>query len=95
MIATWCQRDNEAQPFTPKEEKKLDFLYSEWTHPYFISINVSFVGGPRWASREECSRIRSLTEITGQTILATGVAFDAGTISVSLKTPSTEGTPRE
>lgn len=27
-------------PFTPEEENKLDFLYSEWTHPHFISINV-------------------------------------------------------
>ena len=40
VVATWCQRDNSTQPFTPAEEKKLDFLYSEWTHPHFISINV-------------------------------------------------------
>lgn len=40
-MATWCQRDNSTTPFTPEEEKKLDFLYSEWTHPHFISINVS------------------------------------------------------
>lgn len=40
-MATWCQRDNSTMPFTPEEEKKLDFLYSEWTHPHFISINVS------------------------------------------------------
>lgn len=39
-MATWCQRDNSTMPFTPDEEKKLDFLYSEWTHPHFISINV-------------------------------------------------------
>merc|ERR1712054_92166 len=26
VIATWCQRET------------LDFLYAEWTHPYFISI---------------------------------------------------------
>eukprot|EP00953_Heterococcus_sp_UTEX-ZZ885_P016650 9354-Heterococcus_DN1.PRE.1 len=38
VIATWCQRDDSEQPFTPAEEKKLDFLYSEWTHPHFISI---------------------------------------------------------
>jgi MPBQ/MSBQ methyltransferase len=41
VIATWCQRDDSEQPFTPAEEKKLDFLYSEWTHPHFISIQVS------------------------------------------------------
>eukprot|EP00612_Vaucheria_litorea_P003330 CAMPEP_0171460002 /NCGR_PEP_ID=MMETSP0945-20130129/5047_1 /TAXON_ID=109269 /ORGANISM="Vaucheria litorea, Strain CCMP2940" /LENGTH=307 /DNA_ID=CAMNT_0011986107 /DNA_START=164 /DNA_END=1084 /DNA_ORIENTATION=- len=38
VIATWCQRDDSVQKFTPAEEKKLDFLYSEWTHPHFISI---------------------------------------------------------
>ena len=38
VIATWCQRDDEDKPFTEKERKTLDFLYSEWTHPYFISI---------------------------------------------------------
>lgn len=40
VVATWCQRDNSTMSFTPEEEKKLDFLYSEWTHPHFISINV-------------------------------------------------------
>mmetsp|Transcript_115834 Transcript_115834/g.216843 ORF Transcript_115834/g.216843 Transcript_115834/m.216843 type:complete len:440 (-) Transcript_115834:29-1348(-) len=35
VIATWCQRDGEN--FTPKERKTLDYLYGEWTHPYFIS----------------------------------------------------------
>lgn len=39
VIATWCQRDDQGKPFTPKERKMLNFLYSEWTHPYFISIN--------------------------------------------------------
>ncbi|KAG5190502.1 MPBQ/MSBQ transferase [Tribonema minus] len=38
VIATWCQRDDHERPFTPREERKLDFLYSEWTHPHFISI---------------------------------------------------------
>lgn len=40
IVATWCQRDEGEKPFTPKEEQKLDFLYSEWTHPHFISIQV-------------------------------------------------------
>mmetsp|Transcript_27580 Transcript_27580/g.94892 ORF Transcript_27580/g.94892 Transcript_27580/m.94892 type:complete len:392 (-) Transcript_27580:141-1316(-) len=39
VIATWCQRDNSTQSFTAEEERSLDFLYSEWTHPYFISTN--------------------------------------------------------
>ena len=48
-MATWCQRDNSTMPFTPEEEKKLDFLYSEWTHPHFISINVSML--PRYSAK--------------------------------------------
>ena len=40
VIATWCQRDEAAsgKKFTSKERKTLDYLYGEWTHPYFISI---------------------------------------------------------
>lgn len=36
VIACWCQK--EATEFTPQERKDLDFLYEEWAHPYFISI---------------------------------------------------------
>ena len=39
VIATWCQRDENGVPFSKSERKMLDFLYSEWTHPYFISIS--------------------------------------------------------
>ena len=38
VIATWCQRDDRTKPFNAAERKMLDFLYAEWTHPYFISI---------------------------------------------------------
>eukprot|EP00308_Calcidiscus_leptoporus_P016960 CAMPEP_0119397860 /NCGR_PEP_ID=MMETSP1334-20130426/140551_1 /TAXON_ID=127549 /ORGANISM="Calcidiscus leptoporus, Strain RCC1130" /LENGTH=380 /DNA_ID=CAMNT_0007421711 /DNA_START=1 /DNA_END=1143 /DNA_ORIENTATION=+ len=38
VIATWCQRE-ETPEFTPSERKTLDYLYGEWTHPYFISID--------------------------------------------------------
>merc|ERR1719247_2013180 len=38
VIATWCQREEGDQPFSPKERKILDYLYGEWTHPYFVSI---------------------------------------------------------
>ena len=71
VMATWCQRDDRAVPFTKKvsdqgetlrgavgtelislfaprfahcmgpplqDQKDLKFLYEEWTHPYFISI---------------------------------------------------------
>jgi MPBQ/MSBQ methyltransferase len=39
IMATWCQRDETPDaPFTVEDRKMLNFLYSEWTHPYFISI---------------------------------------------------------
>jgi MPBQ/MSBQ methyltransferase len=38
VIATWCQREaTPDRPLTPKEKDKLQFLYDEWAHPYFIS----------------------------------------------------------
>ena len=38
VIATWCQREEGDKAFTDKERATLDYLYGEWTHPYFISI---------------------------------------------------------
>lgn len=38
VMATWCQRDDREVPFDEKDERDLKFLYEEWTHPYFISI---------------------------------------------------------
>jgi len=38
VMATWCQRDDREVPFSKKDNKDLKFLYEEWTHPYFISI---------------------------------------------------------
>lgn len=40
VMATWCQRDDREVPFTKKDERDLNFLYEEWTHPYFISIEA-------------------------------------------------------
>lgn len=40
VMATWCQRDDRQTPFNEKEERDLNFLYEEWTHPYFISIEA-------------------------------------------------------
>ncbi|CAN0073271.1 unnamed protein product, partial [Phaeothamnion confervicola] len=40
VMATWCQRDDTEKPFSPEELRRLDLLYSEWTHPHFISILV-------------------------------------------------------
>ena len=39
VIATWCQREDKDIPFNKAERKTLDYLYGEWTHPYFISID--------------------------------------------------------
>jgi len=37
VVATWCERDP-TPPFTNEERNTLDFLYAEWSHPYFISL---------------------------------------------------------
>jgi MPBQ/MSBQ methyltransferase len=38
VMACWCQRDNETVPFDRRDRRDLQYLYEEWTHPYFISI---------------------------------------------------------
>jgi len=39
VIACWCQREETpSRPFSADEKKELQFLYDEWAHPYFISI---------------------------------------------------------
>ncbi|KAG1676388.1 hypothetical protein FOA52_001183 [Chlamydomonas sp. UWO 241] len=39
VIACWCQREETpAAPFSASEKQQLQFLYDEWAHPYFISI---------------------------------------------------------
>ena len=47
VIATWCQRDDRDEPFSPRELTNLNYLYKEWAHPYFISIDAyaELVGG--------------------------------------------------
>ena len=37
VIATWCQRST-PPAFTEEDLVNLDYLYKEWAHPYFISI---------------------------------------------------------
>ena len=49
VIATWCQRETPPE-FDEKERKTLDYLYGEWTHPYFIS-------------KEEYTRIMGRTDL--------------------------------
>ena len=39
VIACWCQReDTPERPLTAADREELKFLYEEWAHPYFISI---------------------------------------------------------
>jgi len=38
VMACWSQRDDSVVPFTKKDKRDLQYLYEEWTHPYFISI---------------------------------------------------------
>jgi MPBQ/MSBQ methyltransferase len=47
VIATWCQRDERDEPFSARELTNLNYLYKEWAHPYFISIDAyaELVGG--------------------------------------------------
>lgn len=37
MMATWCQRDDREVAFDKRDKRDLQYLYEEWTHPYFIS----------------------------------------------------------
>jgi len=37
VMATWCQRDDTNAPFDKRDKRDLQYLYEEWTHPYFIS----------------------------------------------------------
>jgi len=39
VMATWCEREPQP-PFTVEERKTLNFVYEEWAHPYFISIEA-------------------------------------------------------
>lgn len=37
VMAVWCQRDDRDVPFDKRDKRDLQYLYEEWTHPYFIS----------------------------------------------------------
>mmetsp|Transcript_10404 Transcript_10404/g.32971 ORF Transcript_10404/g.32971 Transcript_10404/m.32971 type:complete len:384 (+) Transcript_10404:16-1167(+) len=54
VIATWCEREA-TPPFSAKERATLDYLYGEWSHPYFISI-------------EEYGRIMERTGVLDQVV---------------------------
>ena len=42
VMACWSQRDDSEIPFDKRDRRDLQYLYEEWTHPYFISV-------PGWA----------------------------------------------
>lgn len=37
VMATWCQRDDRKVEFDKRDRRDLQYLYEEWSHPYFIS----------------------------------------------------------
>ncbi len=39
MIATWCQREETPErPLSGADKAALQFLYDEWAHPFFVSV---------------------------------------------------------
>ena len=40
VMACWCQREEGQVPFDERDKRDLNFLYEEWTHPYFVSIKA-------------------------------------------------------
>jgi len=39
VMACWSQRDDSQVPFSKKDKRDLRYLYEEWTHPHFISVD--------------------------------------------------------
>jgi MPBQ/MSBQ methyltransferase len=37
VMATWCQRDDREVALEKRDKRDLQYLYEEWSHPYFIS----------------------------------------------------------
>jgi MPBQ/MSBQ methyltransferase len=46
VMACWSQRDDTVAPFDQRDQRDLQYLYEEWTHPFFISV-------PAWAKLME------------------------------------------
>ena len=46
VMACWSQRDDSVVPFDARDRRDLNYLYEEWTHPFFISV-------PAWAKLME------------------------------------------
>lgn len=40
VMACWCQRDDSERPFDARDKRDLQYLYEEWTHPFFVSIGT-------------------------------------------------------
>ena len=55
VMACWSQRDDSVEPFTKRDTRDLNYLYEEWTHPFFISIK-------EWAKlMEDTGLVRPVT----------------------------------
>jgi MPBQ/MSBQ methyltransferase len=65
VLATWCQRDDSQVAFTKEEESRLDFLYKEWCHPRFASLEEY----ASIASQNGLTKIQS-TDWTAETLPA-------------------------
>ena len=46
VMACWCQRDESKGAFDKRDKRDLNYLYEEWSHPFFVSIETfaNFIG---------------------------------------------------
>ena len=66
VIACWCQREETPErPLSGDERKDLQFLYDEWAHPFFISI-------------EEFKRLMTVRQGAGGSAAGPGVVDRGG-----------------
>ena len=73
VIACWCQREETPdKPFGDTEKRQLQFLYDEWAHPYFISIQeferlmkVCVWGGRCVQRLGDCARVGAFWLVSG------------------------------
>jgi len=51
VMACWSQRQQTPDhPFDERDKRDLDYLYKEWTHPYFVSVET-------WKKLMECTQM--------------------------------------
>ena len=58
VIACWCQREETPErPLSEDDKQRLRFLYEEWAHPFFISMQ-EFCRLMEARGRAPCTRAR-------------------------------------